>query len=51
MSAVDYAKASGAIKQALGSKNKADGIRLASELGETFRRNYARAEAIAEGRE
>jgi iron(III) transport system substrate-binding protein len=51
MAAVDYAKAGSVIKQGLGAKDKSVGIRLAAELGETFRRNYARAEAIAEGRE
>jgi len=35
------------IRQALGSKNKVDEIRMANELGATFRRNYQRAEAIA----
>jgi ABC-type Fe3+ transport system substrate-binding protein len=51
MSAVDYAQAGTTIKQGLGAKDKSIGIRLAAELGESFRRNYARAEAIAEGRE
>jgi iron(III) transport system substrate-binding protein len=51
MSAVDYAKAGTTIKQGLGAKDKSVGIRLAADLGESFRRNYARAEAIAEGRE
>jgi ABC-type glycerol-3-phosphate transport system substrate-binding protein len=51
MTAVDYAATGGAIKQALAAKDKSVGIRLAAELGESFRRNYARAEAIAEGRE
>jgi iron(III) transport system substrate-binding protein len=51
MSGVDYAKAGTTIKQGLGAKDKSVGIRLAAELGESFRRNYARAEAIAEGRE
>jgi ABC-type Fe3+ transport system substrate-binding protein len=47
LSAVDYARANGAIKQALGSKDKVDEIRMANELGAAFRKNYARAEAIA----
>jgi hypothetical protein len=51
MAAVDYARSGGAIKQGLAAKDKSVGIRLAAELGEIFRKNYARAEAIAEGRE
>jgi iron(III) transport system substrate-binding protein len=51
LSAVDYARTGGAIKQGLGAKDKSVGIRLAAELGDTFRKNYARAEAIALGRE
>ena len=47
LSAVDYARANGAIKQALGSKNKVDEIRMANELGAVFRKNYARAAEIA----
>jgi iron(III) transport system substrate-binding protein len=51
LSAVDYARTGGAIKQGLGAKDKSIGIRLAAELGESFRRNYEKAEAIALGRE
>ena len=51
MSAVDYAKTGTTIKQGLGAKDKSVGIRLAAELGESFRRNYAKAEAIANGAE
>ncbi len=47
LTAVDYARANGAIKQALGSKNKVDEITMANELGAAFRKNYARAESIA----
>jgi len=47
LSAVDYGRVNKEIRQALGSKNKVDEIRMASELGATFRRNYQRAEAIA----
>jgi iron(III) transport system substrate-binding protein len=47
MTAVDYASASGRIHAALNSKNKADEIRLAKALGDSFRRQYARAEALA----
>ena len=49
MSAVEYDRVGGDIHQALGSKNKVDGINLANELGAAFRRNYARAEEIAKG--
>ena len=49
MTIVDYARASGAIKRSLGSKAKVDEVRLARELGEAFRAQYARAEAIARG--
>jgi len=47
LSAVDYARTTGAIHAALTSKNKVDEVTLARELGDIFRRNYARAEAIA----
>jgi iron(III) transport system substrate-binding protein len=47
LSMVDYTSSSGRIRAALSSKNKADEIRLAKELGEAFRRQYARAEALA----
>jgi len=47
LSAVDYAAASGRIRTAINSKNKADEIRLAKELGETFRAQYRRAEELA----
>jgi ABC-type Fe3+ transport system substrate-binding protein len=47
LSAVDYDRTGKEIRAALGSKNKVDEIRMANELGATFRRNYARAEAIA----
>ncbi|HEY0945370.1 MAG TPA: extracellular solute-binding protein [Opitutaceae bacterium] len=50
LSAVDYDAANGVIKRALNSKNKVDEIRLAKELGERFRAQYRRAEAIARGR-
>lgn len=49
LSAVSYARTNGAIKQALNSKNKADEITLASELGRHFRAQYHRAENIAQG--
>ena len=47
LSAVDYDRTGKEIRAALGSKNKVDEIKMANELGATFRRNYARAEAIA----
>ena len=49
LSAVDYGRVTGEIKKALGSKNKVEEVRLASELGAEFRARYARAEAIARG--
>ncbi|QYM80173.1 ABC transporter substrate-binding protein [Horticoccus luteus] len=50
MSAVTYAQANGAIKQALSAKDKVEEVREANELGDAFRKNYARAKAIAQGR-
>jgi hypothetical protein len=47
LSTVSYERASREVKQALGSKNKVDEIKLANQLGAVFRRNYSRAEAIA----
>jgi ABC-type Fe3+ transport system substrate-binding protein len=47
LSSVDYERANREVKQALGSKNKVDEIKLANQLGAVFRQNYARAEAIA----
>lgn len=47
LSTVSYERANREVKQALGSKNKVDEIKLANQLGAVFRRNYARAEAIA----
>jgi len=47
LSTVAYDRTGKEIRAALGSKNKVDEIRMANELGATFRRNYARAEAIA----
>lgn len=49
MTAVSYERANGAIKQALNAKNKVEEVRLANELGNAFRRNYARALATAQG--
>ena len=47
LSTVAYDRTGKEIRAALGSKNKVDEIKMANELGATFRRNYARAEAIA----
>jgi ABC-type Fe3+ transport system substrate-binding protein len=47
LSVVDYDRANKEVKQALGSKNKVDEIKLANQLGAMFRQNYARAETIA----
>jgi ABC-type Fe3+ transport system, periplasmic component len=47
LSAVDYAAASGRIKQALRAKDKVEELRLAKELGEHFRAQYARAAELA----
>jgi iron(III) transport system substrate-binding protein len=50
LSAVDYAAASGRIKQALRAKDKVEELRLARELGERFRAQYARAAELARAR-
>lgn len=50
LSAVAYDRVAAKIRPALGSKNKVDEIRLATELATEFRRHYARAEEIAKGR-
>jgi iron(III) transport system substrate-binding protein len=47
MTAVDYAAASGPIKQALRAKDKVEELRLAKDLGERFRAQYARAAELA----
>ncbi len=49
VSFVDYDQARGPIKAALGSKNKVGQIRLANELAQRFRAQYARARAVAVG--
>jgi ABC-type Fe3+ transport system substrate-binding protein len=48
---INYDRTIGEIRQRLGSRDKVDEVRLAKELGDAFRRNYARAEAIARGLE
>jgi ABC-type Fe3+ transport system substrate-binding protein len=47
MSAVTYAETSGRVRRALNSKDKVDAVKLASELADTFRGQYARAAEIA----
>jgi hypothetical protein len=47
LSAVNYEATGGRIRAAINSKNKADEIRLAKELGDTFRAQYRRAKALA----
>ena len=49
VSAVDYDQSLGRITRALASRNQVDELVLARELGDTFRANYRRAEAIARG--
>jgi hypothetical protein len=49
LSVVTYEQAGAEIKRALTSRNKVDEVKMAKELGGAFRRNYARAEAIAKG--
>ena len=51
LSAVSYARTAKEIRARLGSKDKVDEVRIAKELAEMFRANYARAEAIAGGRD
>jgi iron(III) transport system substrate-binding protein len=47
LSAVNYEATSGRIRAAVTSKNKAEEIRLAKELGDVFRAQYRRAEELA----
>jgi len=49
LSVVDYQQMFERVKPALNSKNKVDEVRLASELALHFRKQYARAKAIAQG--
>ncbi len=49
LSAISYERTSKEIRARLGSRNKVDEVRLAKELAEGFRVNYAKARAIAEG--
>lgn len=47
LSDVDYDRIQGPIRGRLGAKDKVEEVRLAKELAEGFRRNYARAEELA----
>ena len=49
LSAIGYDRAAGEITQALTSRDQVDEVRLARELADGFRRQYARAEAFAKG--
>lgn len=49
LSAVSYDRAAGPLARALGSRETVAQVRLARELGDEFRRRYARAEALAKG--
>ncbi len=51
ISAIEYDRVRGEVHRALSSRDKVDELRLANALAETFRRNYARAEAIARGQD
>lgn len=49
LSAVEYDRARGDLRQALASKDKVDELRMAATLADGFRANYRKAEAIAKG--
>ena len=49
VSAVSYERTTNEIRARLGAKDKVEEVRLARELGEAFRANYARAEELARG--
>lgn len=49
LSLIDYDRVNGAIHRALTSKNKVDEVRMAKELADALRANYAKAERIARG--
>ncbi len=49
LSVVGYDRVGKDIRQALGSKNKGDEVKMARDLGDRFRVQYARAAAIARG--
>lgn len=49
LDAVSYEQVNGTIKQALNARDKSEEIRLARDLGNRFRQQYAEAERIARG--
>ncbi|HEY0967192.1 MAG TPA: extracellular solute-binding protein [Opitutaceae bacterium] len=49
LDAVSYEQVNGAIKQALNARDKSEEIRLARDLGNRFRQQYAEAERLARG--
>jgi hypothetical protein len=51
LAVVDYEQVGGRIRRTLAAKNKVEEVRLATELGEHFRRQYRAAEALARGRQ
>lgn len=46
---IDYDRVGDVVRRAMTSKNKVDEVRLAKELGDALRANYAAAERIARG--
>jgi len=50
LAVVDYERMSG-VRARLGARDKVDEVRLAKELGDAFRANYARAQEVAQGKE
>jgi hypothetical protein len=51
LSGIEYDRTAQDIRARLAARDKVEEIRMARELGEVFRTNYRRAEAIANGRE
>jgi ABC-type Fe3+ transport system substrate-binding protein len=51
LSGLEYDRTAQDIRARLAARDKVEEIRMARELGEVFRTNYRRAEAIANGRE
>jgi iron(III) transport system substrate-binding protein len=49
LSAIAYDRTAKDIRARITAKDKVEEIRAAKELGEFFRANYAKAEAIAKG--
>jgi iron(III) transport system substrate-binding protein len=47
LSAIDYDRVRGEIREALNARDKVEELRMAHALATTFRENYARAESIA----